>query len=103
MTGVQTCALPIYKIDYAASGGVHSAKDIVKVLLAGGSAVEMCSMIYQNSSACIQEMLTYLEGWMKAQGYDTISQFKGKLNAKDVKGVTMWERTQFLKYFSSKE
>lgn len=91
------------KIDYAASGGVHSAKDIVKVLLAGGSAVEMCSMIYQNSSACIQEMLTYLEGWMKAQGYDTISQFKGKLNAKDVKGVTMWERTQFLKYFSSKE
>ena len=27
------------KIDYAASGGVHSAKDIVKVLLAGGSAV----------------------------------------------------------------
>lgn len=91
------------KIDYAASGGVHSAKDIVKVLLAGGSAVEMCSVIYQFGPTCIKEMLTYLEGWMKAEGYDKIDKFKGKLSAKDLNGINMWERTQFLKYFTNKE
>ncbi len=91
------------KIDYAASGGVHSAEALIKVLLAGASAAEICSVVYQKSPTCIKEMLDYLEFWMKEQGYDKISLFKGKLNAKDIKGLNMWERTQFLKYFSSRE
>ena len=90
------------KLDYAASGGVHTPQAVIKTILAGASAVEMCSAIYENSNAYISEVLTYIGEWMTKQGYDSIDQFKGKLNAKD-KDATIWERTQFLKYFSSKE
>lgn len=92
----------VSKIDYAASGGIHTPDAVVKSILAGASAVEICSAIYQNSAQFIGEVNSFLTTWMKQKGFEHISQFKGKLNAKDVEGINMWERTQFLKYFSEK-
>lgn len=89
------------KIDYAASGGIHKPDAIVKAILAGASAVEVCSAIYQNTNSFINNLNQFLYAWMERKGFERISQFKGKLNAKDVEGINMFERTQFLKYFSN--
>ena len=91
------------KLGYAVSGGVHSPQAVIKSILAGATAVEMCSAIYENTAAYIGELNKFIGEWMDKNGYDSIDQFKGKLNAKDIEGITMWERTQFLKYFSSKQ
>ncbi|MBP6067138.1 MAG: dihydroorotate dehydrogenase-like protein [Bacteroides sp.] len=92
----------VTKIDYAASGGIHKPEDMVKAILAGASAVEICSVIYQNTSAFIGESNRFTKSWMQRKGFKHISQFKGLLNAKDIEGINVWERTQFLKYFSNK-
>lgn len=99
--GVSSAAVP--RIDYAASGGVHTPKDVVKCILAGASAVEVCSTIYLNGSKALKPMLNYLSTWMNDKGFEYISQFKGKLNVKDIQGVNTFERTQFLKYYGTKE
>lgn len=91
------------KIDYAASGGVANPESVVKVLLAGASAVEVCSAIYLNTNMFIGQATRFLSAWMERKGFESINQFKGKLNAKDIHGINMFERTQFLKYFSKKE
>ena len=91
------------KIDYAASGGVANPESVVKAILAGASAVEVCSAIYQNTNAFIGEANRFLSAWMERKGFNNIAQFKGRLNIKDVKGVNTFERTQFLKYFRKKE
>ena len=91
------------KLDYAASGGIHSPEGVVKAILAGASAVEICSVLYQNSATIIEEYIRFLNLWMDRKGMETISQFKGILNVNDPKGVNTFERTQFLKYFSSHE
>lgn len=91
------------KIDYAASGGVAEPESVVKAILAGASAVEVCSAIYQNTNTFIGEATRFLNTWMDRKGFETIAQFKGKLNAKDVQGINTFERTQFLKYFGKKE
>lgn len=93
----------VNKIDYAASGGVANPEAVVKVILAGASAVEVCSAIYQNTNAFIGEANRFLSAWMERKGFKNIAQFKGKLNIKDVQGVNTFERTQFLKYFGKKE
>ena len=93
----------VNKMDYAASGGIHSPEGIVKAILAGASAVEICSVLYQNSYFVIEEYLRFLNLWMDRKGMETINQFKGILNVSDPKGVNTFERTQFLKYFSSRE
>ena len=91
------------KIDYAASGGVANAESVVKAILAGASAVEVCSAVYLNTNAFIGEANRFLSAWMERKGFENIAQFKGKLNIKDIKGVNTFERTQFLKYFGKKE
>lgn len=91
------------KIDYAASGGVAEPESVVKSILAGASAVEVCSAIYVNTNMFIGEATRFLSIWMDRKGFETIDQFKGKLNAKDVQGINTFERTQFLKYFGKKE
>lgn len=91
------------KINIAASGGIHTNEDIVKILLAGATAVELCSVIYKKSDKQIMEMLNFLVAWMKKKGYTNIGQFRGKLSSKDTRGINYFERTQFLKYFTSQK
>ena len=93
----------VNKLDYAAPVGTHSPEGVVKAILAGASAVEICSVLYQNSATIIEEYIRFLNLWMDRKGMETISQFKGILNVNDPKGVNTFERTQFLKYFSSHE
>ena len=100
-TGIASAA--VSKIDYAISGGIHSAEGIVKAILAGASAVEICSVLYKESSAVINEYNKFVANWMASKGMGSIAQFKGKMNVCDVKGVNTFERTQFLKYFASHE
>ena len=100
-TGIASAA--VSKIDYAISGGIHSAEGVVKAILAGASAVEICSVLYKESSAVINEYNKFVAGWMASKGMESIAQFKGKLNVGDVKGVNTFERTQFLKYFAQHE
>lgn len=91
------------RIDYAASGGVANPEAVVKAILAGASAVEVCSAIYLNTNMFIGEATRFLSSWMERKGFENIAQFKGKLNTKDVQGINTFERTQFLKYFGKKE
>lgn len=93
----------VHKLDYAASGGIHSPEAIVKALLAGASAVEMCSALYLHSVNIIGEYLAFLRSWMERHGMRDIAQFKGMLNVADLRGVNTFERAQFLKYFSGRE
>ncbi|WP_373721262.1 dihydroorotate dehydrogenase-like protein [Bacteroides heparinolyticus] len=91
----------VNNLDYAVSGGIHSPAGVVKAILAGASAVEVCSVLYQNSISVISEYTHFLDSWMHRKGMNNINQFKGMLNIKEQKGVNVFERTQFLKYFSS--
>lgn len=93
----------VSKLDYAASGGIHAPEGVVKAILAGASAVEICSALYQNSYAIIEEYVRFLSAWMERKGMENISQFKGMLNVSDLNGINTFERTQFLKYFSARK
>ena len=93
----------VSRTDYAASGGIHQPEDVVKALLAGASAVEVCSAIYRQTAGVIGKYNDFLAQWMESKGMDSIDQFKGRLNLSDPKGVNTFERTQFLKYFATHE
>ena len=91
----------VKKTDYAASGGIHSAKGVIKTILAGATAVEICSTIYKNTSNVIAEYLQEMKCWMESKRMANIDSFKGLLSMRDLNGVNTFERTQFLKYFEN--
>lgn len=90
-------------ISIASSTGVHDWEDVVKCLLAGASAVQMCSAIYTHGTEIISQVLTCLEEWMIQTKYQSIAQFQGKLNYANIENPGMYERSQFMKYFSNRD
>ncbi len=91
------------KIDISASTGVHSGQDAVKYLLAGADTVQVCSALYNKGIPFIKTMNRQISDWMTAKGFKKIDDFRGKLNYLNYEKPTVFERTQFMKYFSSFE
>jgi dihydroorotate dehydrogenase (fumarate) len=91
------------KCDLAASTGVHDGKAVIKQLLAGADAVQMVSALYQNGPEYLSKVIEEIEGWMKEKGFDSIADFKGKLSQERYVNPTLYERVQFMKYFSDRD
>ena len=85
----------------AATTGIHSAETALKFLLAGASAVQIASVLYNGGAGMITEINHGIAQWMEEKGYAEIAEFKGKLAIKN-EHVTLYERAQFMKYFSGK-
>ncbi|MCF0174996.1 MAG: diguanylate cyclase, partial [Bacteroidales bacterium] len=101
-TGIVSSAVP--SVDIAVSGGVHDAHGVVKSILAGASAVELCSVVFEKGIPVIKTLVEGLNAWIEEKGYGSIAEFKGKLNAgSDRADADLFERTQFIKHFGSKE
>ena len=90
-------------ISIASSTGIHDWEDVIKCLLAGASAVQMCSALYTHGPAIISQVLTCIEEWMHQANYQAVSQFQGKLNYTNIPNPAMYERSQFMKYFSNRD
>ena len=91
------------KISIASSCGVYKWEDVVKCLLAGAGAVQICSAIYKNGMEVIPEILKGLENWMNEKKYLSIPEFQGKLNFMNAENPSMYERSQFMKNFLDKK
>ncbi|MFW6327852.1 MAG: dihydroorotate dehydrogenase-like protein [Bacteroidota bacterium] len=91
------------KMDIAASTGIHDGSAVVKQLLAGASVTQVCSAVYKNGPAIITHMVEFLESWMQEQKFIGIDDFKGRMNYRNMKNPVLYERAQFMKYFSNFE
>lgn len=91
------------KIDISASTGVHSGQDAVKYLLAGAQTVQVCSVLYNKGISHVKTMNNQISDWMNTKGFTKIEDFRGKLNYANYGKPTVFERNQFMKYFSSFE
>jgi dihydroorotate dehydrogenase (fumarate) len=88
--------------DLAGTTGIHSAETALKFLLAGASAVQVASVLYEKGPEAITEINNGIENWMNEKGYHSIVDFKGKLNLMNAKNAVAFERVQFMKYFGEK-
>jgi dihydroorotate dehydrogenase (fumarate) len=85
--------------DLAASTGVHDGVALIKQILAGANAVQVVSAFYQHGKGHIATMLATLEEWMKKKGFNSLSDFRGKLSQAKSSNPAVYERVQFMKYF----
>ena len=82
--------------DICASRGISDGKDVIKMLLAGATSVQVVSTIYRNKASHVTNMIETLEGWMDAKGYKTISEFAGKLSMKNQKDPYAYKRAHYV-------
>ncbi|MBD3178843.1 MAG: dihydroorotate dehydrogenase-like protein [Candidatus Latescibacteria bacterium] len=76
--------------------GIHDGAGVIKQLLAGASAVQICTTLYKNEIPYIGRMLEFIEGWMEKKKYERVDQFRGKIaNSPELKYA--FERIQFIR------
>ncbi|NIM59859.1 MAG: dihydroorotate dehydrogenase-like protein [Candidatus Aminicenantes bacterium] len=93
--------------DVASSGGVRKAEDVIKQILAGASAVQVCTILYEQKFEVIKGLLSEVEAWMDEHQNAVIDDFKGELSFKKqeltFKGIgeaDAYFRAQYLKTFA---
>lgn len=91
------------KINISASTAVHSGEDAVRYLLAGADTVQVCSVLYKKGIPFLQTINNQIKEWMSKNSFKNIDEFRGKLNWRNYEKPSVFERTQFMKYFSSED
>jgi dihydroorotate dehydrogenase (fumarate) len=86
--------------DLAASTGVHDGDAVVKQILAGAKAVQVVSSLYKNGPQHIGVMRDSLTKWMSDHGHSRLADFRGKMSQEAASNPAVYERVQFMKYFS---
>jgi len=82
--------------DIVASTGVHYHTGVIKQILAGASAVQLCSTLYLNGIPQIAQILDGLEKWMKEHHYEELDDFRGKSLVQQT-ADSNFERIQYMK------
>ncbi len=93
----------VEKIQIAASTGIHDASGVIKMLLAGAQTTQLCSALYKHGPELLTTIIEDMSKWMEEHHFDSIDNFRGKLNYKNIDNPQQYERSQFMKYFSSHE
>lgn len=90
-------------LDLAVSTGVHSGDDAAKALLVGATAVQVCTVLYQHGSGYVKTLIEELSHALEVYGAESVEAMRGRLNYRNISNPVLFERSQFMKYFSSHE
>jgi dihydroorotate dehydrogenase (fumarate) len=89
------------EMDISASTGVFSGEDAIKYILAGASTVQVCSALYKRGFTVISEINETIRKWMTDKEFSGISDFRGLLNYRNIDKPSLFERSQFMRHYSS--
>jgi dihydroorotate dehydrogenase (fumarate) len=83
--------------DICASTGIHSGDTLIKMLLSGAKAIQVCSAVMKGGHKVIGEMNAALLQWMDRHDAKTFVDFRGKMAHKRMDDPSQWERAQYMK------
>lgn len=88
-------------LSLAGTGGFHETADIIKALLAGADAVQLCSVLFRRGVHEIARMLEEMRQWMSGKGYDSVQALKGTMSYRNLRDPSGLERLNYLEVLDS--
>ena len=82
---------------YAATGGVHSAQDAIRAVMAGAHVVQIVSALLRFGPEHLKTVLKEFTQWLEEHEYESVQQMRGAMNLKHCPDVTGFERANYLK------
>ncbi len=83
--------------DICSNTGIYSGDIVIKHLLAGASAVQICSAALKKGLPVVSEMNSRIQQWMTDKGFTSIEDFRGTLSRIGTDSSDIWERSQYIK------
>jgi dihydroorotate dehydrogenase (fumarate) len=88
---------PHLNCSLAATTGIHSAKDVIKMILAGADVTMMASVLLYHGPGILRRILTDLQAWMEEKGYTSIEEMKGAMSSASVADPGAFERANYIR------
>ncbi len=89
------------KADLAATTGIHTAEDVLKMIMVGADVTQLCATLFQNGLERIKYILDGMAQWMEEHEYVSLKQMKGSMSHKSVAEPAAYERANYMKMLKS--
>jgi dihydroorotate dehydrogenase (fumarate) len=87
--------------DLAITGGVHSAEDVLKGIMAGAGVTMMCSALHIHGIDHIGRVLADMRYWLEKREYTSLWETRGCLSRRSVPDTSPFDRGNYIKTLSS--
>jgi dihydroorotate dehydrogenase (fumarate) len=87
--------------DFALTGGIHTAQDVLKAMMAGANVAMTTSALLENGIEHIAQILENLQRWMEEREYESIKQMRGSMSQRAVAEPAAFERANYMKALNS--
>ena len=85
----------------AVTGGVHTAVDAIKAVMAGAHAVQLVSALLQHGPERLQTIREEMVRWMEEHEYDSLGQMQGSMNLMRCPDPQAFERANYMRVLHS--
>ncbi len=85
----------------AATRGVHTAEDVIKLLLAGADVTMTTSGVLKHGPGLISDLLVGLRTWLEEKEYVSVEQMKGSMSQRNSPDPAAFERANYVKTIQS--
>lgn len=89
------------KASLAATSGIHTAYDVLKVLMAGADVTMLCSVLLRKGMPHMKVIEQEMRQWMEQHEYESVAQLKGSLSQKNCPDPSAFERAQYMRVIST--
>lgn len=87
--------------DFALTGGVHDAEDLLKAMMAGARVVTVASELLTHGISRVPKILADVEAWMEQFEYNSIVQMQGSMSQIAVGDPNAFVRANYMQVLSS--
>ncbi len=88
-------------LDLAATSGIHSPEDAIKMMMVGANVAMMASAVMRNGVIHFGVMEQGIRKWMEAHEYESIKQMQGSMSRIKSGAASEFERAQYMRAISS--
>lgn len=85
------------KANLAATGGVHNAEDVIKLLVVGADVTMMCSALMRHGVNHLRHVEREVREWMEAHEYESVEQMRGSMSQQRCPDPGAFERAQYMR------
>jgi len=83
--------------DIAANTGILTSQDVIKLILAGATGVQLVSTLFKNRAPYVATLLEEVTDWMDRKGYASVDDFRGKLSYRNNPDPWVYRRAQYVR------
>jgi dihydroorotate dehydrogenase (fumarate) len=85
----------------AATTGIHTPEDAVKMLLAGADVTMMASALFRHGPEHLVRMHEGISAWLEEHGYASVEEMKGSFSEQNVEDPIAFSRSNYMKMLVS--